>query len=326
MIRKNIKAGAIGLTGLLLAACGGGTKDVFTAAEIEEMRADIAEAAEIAKSTRGEGKPAMWTLSDEDTVIHIFGTIHILPPNLDWRSDKFDAAFAAADTLVMETVDGDPDEEQALLARMMSNAVYSDGITLADKLSDTDYQRVSDAADNIGIPMASMERMKPWFAAVSMELTLAFEQGYEEDSGVEVVLEKEAVEAGKKLGALETSEFQFTLFEKMSEKAQLEYLLSSAATIDLARDMYQVDLEEWLDGDVAGQSAFMDPDVMGTTEGAEEFMDMLIRDRNEAWIPQIEAMLDEPGTVMIAVGAGHLSGPDSVILMLRDKGYMVEGP
>ena len=323
---KTFKAVMIGLGGFVLVSCSGGPQDVFTEAEIAEMREDIQEAVTIAQSTRGDGKPAMWTLGDEDTTIHIFGTIHILPPGLDWRSDKFNAAFAAADTLVMETVDGDPDEEAALMAKMMANAMYSNGETLKDYLSEADYERVSAAAQNIGVPSVSMAQMKPWLAAVTMELALAFEQGYTEEAGVEVVLEKEALAAGKSLGALETSEFQLSLFDEMSENAQLEYLVSSAVTIDMAREVYDVDLQEWLDGDVAGQSAFMDPDIMGTSDASDEFIDLLIRGRNEAWIPQIEALLEDPGTVMIAVGAGHLAGPDSVILMLREKGYTVEGP
>ena len=184
---------AIAAAGVFLAACGSNSDDIFTEAEIEEMRSDVEEAVKIAKSTRGDGKPAMWTLSDEDTAIHIFGTVHILPPGLDWRSDRFNAAFAASDTLVMETVDGDEKEEEALSQKFLQSAVYTDGATLADKLSENDYERVSDAAENIGIPMVSMKQMKPWYAAVNIELALVSEQGYIEEEGVEVVLEKEAL-------------------------------------------------------------------------------------------------------------------------------------
>ena len=55
--------------------------------------------------------------------------------------------------------------------------------------------------------------------------------------------------------------------------------------------------------------------------GDREFYDALFLNRNTNWVPQIEAMLDEPGNVLIAVGAGHLAGPDSVITMLESKGH-----
>ena len=83
-------------------------------------------------------------------------------------------------------------------------------------------------------------------------------------------------------------------------------------------------VDEWADGDVTGIGALVaNPEGYGFTDAAYQ---SLLVVRNTAWVPQIEAMLDEPGSVFIAVGAGHLAGPDSVITMLRDEGHTVEGP
>lgn len=81
---------------------------------------------------------------------------------------------------------------------------------------------------------------------------------------------------------------------------------------------------EWADGDVAGIGVMVaSPEGVGYSR---EAYDALLVNRNARWIPKIEAMLDSPGTVFIAVGAGHLAGPDSVIEMLRTEGYEVDGP
>jgi len=48
--------------------------------------------------------------------------------------------------------------------------------------------------------------------------------------------------------------------------------------------------------------------------------DLLIRQRDHNWADAIAKRLEQPGTVFVAVGAGHLVGPDSVQKMLADKG------
>ena len=72
------------------------------AAQLEAQKAAYADALAQAQASRGAGEPALWTLSDEDTTLHIFGTVHLLRPGLDWRSDALDAALTDADTIVFE--------------------------------------------------------------------------------------------------------------------------------------------------------------------------------------------------------------------------------
>lgn len=101
-------------------------------------------------------------------------------------------------------------------------------------------------------------------------------------------------------------------------------LYESALMLDESPQMLDQLVDEWADGDIAGIASLVaSPDGVGFSGPVYE---SLLVERNRNWVPQIEAMLDEPGSVLIAVGAGHLAGPDSVITMLRDKGYQVEGP
>ena len=66
-------------------------------------------------------RPAIWLLADEDTRIYLFGTIHVLPPGLKWRTSAFDHIVAEADELVMEVAE-DPAEAQfaAVAASVMT--------------------------------------------------------------------------------------------------------------------------------------------------------------------------------------------------------------
>lgn len=46
-------------------------------------------------------RPALWKLADADTTIYLFGTIHILPKDLPWRTPVLEHAIAASDELVL---------------------------------------------------------------------------------------------------------------------------------------------------------------------------------------------------------------------------------
>lgn len=109
----------------------------------------------------------------------------------------------------------------------------------------------------------------------------------------------------------------------MPTDVQVDFLVSSAESIEEGGDVLDTLVSEWVDGDVHGIGLLMsNPDMMGS----DDVYDALLKSRNEIWVGKIEAMLEEPGTRLIAVGAGHLAGEDSVIEMLEAKGYEVEGP
>lgn len=55
----------------------------------------------------------------------------------------------------------------------------------------------------------------------------------------------------------------------------------------------------------------------------DRIRDALYTRRNAAWLPQLEARFGEPGDHFVAVGAGHLLGPDGLVALLRARGYQV---
>src|ERR1051325_6430804 len=62
--------------------------------------------------------PALWSVSDADTTIYLFGTIHLLPENYKWRTAKFDQAVAGSQQLVIETII-DLDHPQSFQANLL---------------------------------------------------------------------------------------------------------------------------------------------------------------------------------------------------------------
>ena len=285
---------------------------------VAQAMEDMQEMLAVAESTNGPGSPAMWTMGDKDTTIHLFGTVHVLKPEIEWRTETFDAAFDASDKIIFELDLHSPEGQQAVGTAMIGAAMFQDGQKLSDVLNEEDKAIVSDAAGSLGIPLASMDPVEPWFAALNLMNAQWMKDGFDPNSGVEMVLIADAEQQDKSFGYLETAALQAGVFDNLSMDTQIDLLVEGAMTLDLSGPMLDRLTDEWADGDVEGLGIIAaNPDAAGD----EEFYNALFLERNQNWVPQIEAMLDEPGTIMVAVGAGHLAGPDSVITMLENKGH-----
>lgn len=322
---------AAGIMALALSACQPRTstpKPDATAADEREARAAAQEALyeaalETALASRGAGEPAVWTLADEDTTIHFIGTVHFLRPDLDWRSEAVDQAIAEAGTLVFEADVMSPAGARAFTEFTGEHAYFNDGQQLTSLLDEAERQELQEALDYLNLPLGAIQTFRPWYAAVNLSILQMQKDGFDPQSGVEQVLEREARAAGKSFAYLETVDEQLGRLARLPDEVQVEFLISSAESLEEGAGFLDVLVDEWKDGDVNGLAALMsNRDMMGP----DAVYDALLKDRNMAWVPKIEAMLDQPGTVLIAVGAGHLAGEDSVIKMLRDDGYKVEGP
>lgn len=297
------------------------------AAQAEAARAeqDAAAAAALAaaKASRGSGEPAVWVLSDADTTLYIMGTVHLLRPELDWRSDEIDAAMNAADTLVFEADVSSPEAGAEMMKFVRNEGLFQDGGQLTNLLSDAETIELQAALDYVGLPLGAVQNMRPWFAAVNLSVMQMQKDGFDPNSGVEQVLIAEGKVAGKSFAYLETVDDQLGRLAGLPDDVQVDFLISSAESIDESAAMLDALVDEWADGDVKGLGLLLaNPDMMGS----EEVYDALLKERNETWAPQIAAMLETPGTRLIAVGAGHLAGDDSVIAMLRADGFEVTGP
>lgn len=341
MNKLHVGAGAA-LIGLMmsLVACGGPSSDSADTPETPQppiatdsgsdrqskaaALADFEASLTRARATDGPGAPAMWTLSDEDTTISIFGTVHILRPELEWRTLAFDAALANADRIVFEVDTKSEAAIRAITTDFLARGMFDDGRTLRGILSDDDEAVIAAAFESIGVPLDAMNTFEPWMASTNLSTLKLMNDGYDPNSGVETVIEQEAAAAEKSFGYLEHISQQADALDLLPEADQIAMLYSTALLIDETSEMLDLLVDEWADGDIAGLGSLVaSPDGVGISDA---MYDSLFVKRNQAWVPQIEAMLEEPGAVLIAVGAGHLAGPDSVITMLRDKGYTIEGP
>jgi len=284
----------------------------------DEMVAMMSDAMAEAKATKGSGAPAMWTFSDEDTTVYLFGTVHLLKPDVTWRSPVFNVALSQADTLVLEADVASAESQADIQKLVMDYGMFSEGQTLRGALEEDDEAVVSAALEANGIPLQAVDTMKPWMVGLQLSMMQIMKAGYDPQSGVETILLADA--GDKKLTYLETAETQIKALSGASVEDQVKGLMATLSTMELGEEYLDILVAEWADGDVKGIGALMSNPAMFGTQDA---YDALLTQRNKNWVPGIKTLLNEPGTKLVAVGAGHLAGPDSVVGMLKKDGINV---
>ncbi|MBL4852803.1 MAG: TraB/GumN family protein [Robiginitomaculum sp.] len=313
-MHKYLKFTAILGLALIMAGCSPNDTDKATGNKAAEESVST----EVQK--QASAGPAMWLVSDEDTKVYLFGTVHILKPETQWQTDAFNAAFAASDAVYLEA--DLSDEVQASMAALLPPlAFYSDGRTLMGVLDEADEKEVREAAEILGLPPETLNMMKPWFAGIALSQIHMVKTGYQADSGVEKVIADKAKASKKPMRYFETAEQQLHFLAGLPEDSQIEFLVAGAEAIEDQPEMLDELVADWVQGDVKGIADLIaDEDVMG--DGT--VYDVLLVKRNRTWTKTIDQLLeDEAGTFMIAVGAAHLAGPDSIIVMLQDAGETV---
>jgi uncharacterized protein YbaP (TraB family) len=264
-----------------------------------------------------QARPALWKVADEDTTLYLFGTIHVLPPGVDWRSDKLEAAIDKADELVLEVANSN---DMAAAGAMMQLGLSPDLPKLADRVPEDKRAALEKMVEESGMPKLFIDRLETWAAGLAL-MGVSFKRlGLDPTLGVETVLTKEFEERNRPISGLETVAQQLGFFDTLSEEAQRVFLLSVIDDGEEARKTFADMLEAWRKGDSEAIARNFDDE----TQLSPELREAVIRRRNAAWAEWVQKRLDKPGAVLIAVGAGHLAGADSVQAMLAAKGIKAE--
>ena len=294
-------------------ACAAALAIAFAGAPAFAKTAKVAKPA--AAAMPSTAKPALWKLSDPDTTIYLFGTIHVLPKGIEWLQGPVATAFDRSDTLVTEIPEAQPASMQALIGKL---AVLPKGQTLKTMLKPKDYATLNKALASNGVPAGAFDPLEPWFVAVTLSTLPLLKEGYSPESGVEAALQARAKTEKMPQVGLETAEFQLGIFDSLPQKAQISYLREVIKGMPKLKGQIDTMVKHWAAGN---------PEKLGQMMNADQtdpaLMKALLTNRNRNWTGWIKQRLDQPGTVFIAVGAGHLAGKDSVQSMLKKQGFKI---
>jgi len=300
---------AIGLVAALgLGACGS-DEPSFT----DQVR-EIAEA-------NSDEQPAMWDVSDEDTQVYLFGTVHTLRPETEWLSGRVRERLDVAKAIYFEADTQSERARDGVEIAVTQFGLYPPGETLRDTLEDGLEAGVAEATELVGVPLAGFDSFKPWLVSATLSQMYADAQGFDGEAGVEDVLGELARAKRLPVRYLETGAAQMELLASIPEPVQIDMLVQTAE--QMLEDPLMLDrmVGEWKEGDVEGLTAFLaEDDIFG--DGP--VYDIMLEGRNANWAETIASLLEEEeGVFFVAVGALHLVGEDSVQAKLRRRGLDV---
>ncbi len=260
--------------------------------------------------------PALWKVTGPNATIYLFGTIHLLPANVRWLDGTVAQAFTHSDTLVTEILGPAPDALRTIVA---GKAMLPPGPSLRDMLAPGERAALEAALAVNHFPINGLDRFQPWFAAITLATAPMLQLGYDPANGVDLQLGKLAQTRALPHQALETMAFQLGLFAGLPQPVQKAYLLEVIRQLPSLKPELTRIIHAWKVGKAAELAKLMNSD-----EDDPQMMQTLLFDRNKTWAGWIKARLAKPEkpheTVFIAVGAGHLAGPGSVMDELRKLG------
>jgi len=265
-------------------------------------------------------KSFLWAIKPPGApAVYLMGSLHALTPDYYPLSATVERAFADTKVLI-EEVDIDELTNPTAAMALVGKAMLTDGRTL-DQLIDADlYKTVIERAEKAGLPAVAVQRMKPWMAAVSLTAPALKAAGFNSNLGVDQYFFNKARTAKMERRALETVAYQFDRLDQMPPAVQESMLKSVIADIDTQIDNVKVIADSWASGD----TATIEKLLLGALVESPDLYQRLLVERNRNWVEPVETCLKEKSACFVVVGAAHLVGPDSLVALLRKKGYTVE--
>jgi uncharacterized protein YbaP (TraB family) len=264
--------------------------------------------------------PALWKVEKGGKTLYLFGSIHLLPPQTKWKREEIDRAREASQVFVFEA----PLDEggQAMLKFVEEGGKLKGGETLKDVLAPDLHVDMEKAAWKVQYPPKLLAPLRPWLAAVYLELYAYLKAGFSSYYGVDHVIEQEAKAAKAEFAYFESVSEQLGYFAKLDRKTETAYLKATVkGVLDEPNLPYDL-LNAWASGKTEDLARLVDDGF----KDVPQLRAQLIVARNRKWLPQLRVMLASDKTHFVTVGVGHLVGRDSLIAMLRAKGYKVTGP
>ncbi len=263
-------------------------------------------------------EPAMWVIRGKDSTTYLVGTLHLLRRQAEWTSDKLTKAVHESTDLWLEVGDID---NQAGIVPLLQKYGYDPGKPLSSHLTTEQREKLKKVEQDYNVPAAFMEPMRPWLAALMLAMLPLQKAGFDPNAGVDHLLQQQASNEGDKVRGFETQEEQVRFLADLTEADQIAFLNDTLDDVSEGIALFEKLATAWLKGDSKTINQYLVDEVKAK---APSMYQKLLVDRNVRWADRIAELHRTPGVRLVAVGAGHLVGPDSVQVQLEKKGIKAE--
>ncbi len=265
--------------------------------------------------------PSLWHIKTGQGEVYMLGAVHVLPADVRWRTPQISRALSRSDVFVFE-VPEDAKALEELQGKIQANGYLPADESLRAKLHPEALPDYDTAVAASGLPAAGVDRERPWLAGIQLMFAQMRKLNYAASNGVDSTLMQDAAKAHREMRYFETIAEQFAILAPDDPKLELQEFESGLKDLRDLSGGVQPMIKAWGEGDQAKLDELINGDLSDFPQARKTLLD----DRNQRWVPQIEAMLKEKHVFFITVGAGHLTGAAGVPALLRADGYKVDGP
>jgi uncharacterized protein len=259
----------------------------------------------------------VWAVRGVHNTVYLAESVHLLKAEHSALPPPFEPAYAAARIIVMEVDLSHLDAAQTQ-SWMLTHGMLS-GTTLQEVVGEPLYRRVADEAQGLGLPLESLQQLKPWALALMLADLEYVKLGYDPEWGVERQIERRAEHDGKQIRGLETLDAELGELAELPPPEQSRFLALTVEDLHAAQSETDELLEAWRGGKTDQLAKLLSSEY----QSFPELYKVLITDRNLQWLPQIEADLHGDRDYLVIVGALHLVGRGGLLDLARRAGLSV---
>ena len=261
----------------------------------------------------------LWSVQTQSNKFYFLGSLHVLKQDAYPLSAAIGNAYSDSQKIVFET-DIAAMHEPAMQAKMLELGLYPQGQNMLQNLDTGTRQMLEKKMAELGLPLEQFSRFKPWFMALTLTTLELQKLGFNPMYGVDVHFFNKASADGKEIDSLEPVAYQLNLLGKMDTQDQNAFLNQTLKDLDIVTELAGDLVKFWKSGDAKNLHALL----YKSFKDYSDLHDRLLIQRNKNWVEKIETLMQENKNVLFIVGAGHLVGPQSVVDLLRKKGYKVK--
>lgn len=268
-----------------------------------------------AGKTGAAGNSLLWEVSGNGLTSpsYLFGTFHLLCKEDVQFSKALKDALERSALVYMEL---DMDDPSVMLGGLTLMNMKN-GRKLKDLFKEDEYKRIEAYfRDSLKTPLTMFQGMKPM-----MLLSLIYPRlmSCNTMSGVEMQLMNLAQHGKKEIRGLETMAFQASMLDSIPYEMQAAELLKTVDSPLQSKRLLDSMIQAYKNQDMVALERMMNDD----SYGLDGDQDLLLGKRNSNWVAQLKVIMHKQ-PVFVAVGTGHLPGPEGVIALLKKEGYTVK--
>ena len=257
----------------------------------------------------------LWRATKDGRSSYLFGTLHVGKPA--WRrfGPQVSAALRASDIVALEIDPSDPE-----LLRLMAE------LRPPQELPAALQQRLMRAFERACVAAESLATLHPVLQATTLTVLEARWFGLDPGHALEQALTAQARALGRRVISLETAAQQTAALVPDDEAEARSLLDQSLQQLEdqSARRVLRRLTSAWEQGDLATLEDYAKWCECVATEADHSFLRQLNDARNPGLADGIEAQHRQGKRVFAAVGALHMTGPQSLPALMAQRGFRVE--